>query len=104
MTGETGGMEVPDNDDSHGVEKKRQAFADCTAGFAVGLTRERFAGNEWHSNGGKGTDADIAGVINRCMGAVMRQSLKADLEDSGAGHSRTIRIGLNISGGPVTAR
>jgi hypothetical protein len=43
-------------------------------------------------------------VINRCMGAVMRQSLKADLEDSGTGHSRTITIGLNISGGPVTAR
>lgn len=97
-------MEVPNSDDSHGVEKKRQAFADCTAGFAVGLTRERFAGHEWNGNGGKRTDADIAGVINRYVGAVMRQSLKADLEDSGAGHSRTITIGLNISGGPVTAR
>lgn len=97
-------MEVPNSDDSHGVEKKRQAFADCTAGFAVGLTRERFAGNEWNGNGGKRTDAEMAGVRNRCMGAVMRQSLKADLEDSGAGHSRTITIGLNISGGPVTAR
>ncbi|WP_156338314.1 hypothetical protein [Pseudomonas sp. MIACH] len=97
-------MEVRNNDDSHGVEKKRQAFADCTAGFAVGLTREGFAGNEWNGNGGKRTDAQIAGVINRRVGAVMRQSLKADLEDSGAGHSRTITIGLNISGGPVTAR
>ncbi|MDN3219691.1 hypothetical protein [Pseudomonas nunensis] len=97
-------MEAPNSNDSHGVEKKRQAFADCTAGFAVGLTRERFAGNEWNGNGGKRTDADMAGVRNRCMGAVMRQSLKADLKDSGAGHSRTITIGLNISGGPVTAR
>ena len=104
MIGWTNGMEAPNSNDSHGVEKKRQAFADCTAGFAVGLTRERFAGNEWNGNGGKRTDADMAGVRNRCMGAVMRQSLKADLKDSGAGHSRTITIGLNISGGPVTAR
>lgn len=99
-------MEVPNSDYSHGVEKKRQAFADCTAGFAVGLTRERFAGNEWNGNGSTRTDADdadIAGVRNRDMSSVIRQSLKADLEDSGAGHSRTIKIGLNISGGPVTA-
>lgn len=104
MIGWTNGMEVTSSNDSHGVEKKSQAFADCTAGFAVGLTRERFAGNEWNGNGGKRTDAEIADVRNRCMGAVMRQSLKADLKDSGAGHSRTITIGLNISGGPVTAR
>lgn len=96
-------MEVPNSDDSHGVEQKRQAFADCTAGFAVGLTRKRFAGNEWNGNGGTRTDADIAGVRNRDMSSVIRQSLKADLEDSGAGHSRTIKIGLNISGGPVAA-
>lgn len=84
-------MEVPNSDYSHGVEKKRQAFADCTAGFAVGLTRKRFAGNEWNGNGGTRTNADIAGVRNRDMSSVIRQSLKADLEDSGAGHSRTIK-------------
>jgi len=72
-------MEVSNSDQSHGVEKKRQAFADCTAGFAVGLTRERFAGNEWNGNGGTRADADIDGVRNRGMGSVMRQSLKADL-------------------------
>ncbi|WP_146206879.1 hypothetical protein [Pseudomonas sp. 43mfcvi1.1] len=83
-------MEVPNSEDSHGVEKKRQAFADCTAGFAVGLTRERFTGHEWNGNGGR-TKADIAGVRNRSLGSVTGQSLKADLEDSGAGHSRTIK-------------
>ena len=76
---------------SHGVEQKRQAFADCTAGFAVGLTRKRFAGNGWHGKGGKRTDADIAEVRNRDVSSVTRQRLKADLEDSGAGHSRTIK-------------
>jgi hypothetical protein len=30
-------------------------------------------------------------VRNRDMSSVIRQSLKADLEDSGAGHSRTIK-------------
>ncbi|MCS3835751.1 hypothetical protein HNR03_000331 [Pseudomonas sp. JAI111] len=64
-------MEVPNNDDSHGVEKKRQAFADCTAGFAVSLTRERFAGNGGNGTGGKRTGADIVGMRNRDMGAVM---------------------------------
>ena len=96
-------MEVPNSGDSHGVEEKRQTFADCTAGFTVGLTRERFAGHEWNGIGGTRTKADIAGVRNHCMGPVIRQSLKTDLEDSGAGHSRTIRIGLNISGGPVAS-
>ncbi|WP_248801037.1 hypothetical protein [Pseudomonas sp. MWU13-2105] len=72
-------MEVPNSDDSHGVEQKCQAFADCTASFAVGLTRERFAGYEWNGNGREMTDADNAGVKNRCMGSVMRQSLKANL-------------------------
>lgn len=71
MIGWTNGMEVPNNNDSHGVEKKRQAFADCAAGFAVGLTREGFAGNGWNGNGGKRTGADIVGVRNRDMGAVM---------------------------------
>ncbi|MHC8332766.1 hypothetical protein [Pseudomonas sp. LB3P25] len=85
-------MEVPNSDDSHGIEKKCQAFADCTAGFAVRLTREGFAGNEWNSNEGTRTNADIAGVRNRYMSSIIRQSLKADLEDSGAGHSRTIKL------------
>ena len=71
-------MEVFNNADSYGVEKKRQAFADCTAGFTVGLTRERFAGKEWSGNGIESTDADIAGAKNRWRRSVMRQSLKAD--------------------------
>lgn len=97
-------MRVRVNDDSHGVEKKLQAFAECTAGFAVSLTGERFAANQLNGNGREGIDADIVGMKNRCRGAIMGQSLKADFQDLGAGHSRTIRIGLNVSGGPVTAR
>lgn len=77
--GWTIGMQVPDNDNSHGVEKKCQAFADCTARFAVGLTRERFAGYKWNGKAREMIEADSAGVKNRCWGCVMRQSLKAIL-------------------------
>ncbi|WP_407309009.1 hypothetical protein [Pseudomonas sp. nanlin1] len=69
---------MPDDDDSHGVEQKCQAFADCAAGFAVGLTRERFAGHEWNGDKRKMSYRGIAGMANRCVGCVMGQSHKAD--------------------------
>jgi len=90
VTGQTYGMEVPDNAASHGIEKKCQAFADCTAGFTVGLDGERFAGGRGNGKGGIATDADDTGMRNP-MSAVIRRSFKADSRNSGAGHSHTIK-------------
>ena len=89
MTGQTCGMEVPGNAASHGIEKKGQAFADCTTGFTVGLDRERFASGRWNDKGGIATDADNAGMRNP-MSAVRRSS-KVDSINSGTGHSHTIK-------------